>query len=333
VIIPTTTAEEAVFFWPVYLLYSLFEMNALELETVLLPNLLQGVGFLQIISPDVFHYSILISLITAIGVLVGLSLGLIGGGGSILAVPLLVYVIGLDPHVAIGTSALVVGINALVNFIDHKKRGHVLLNKSLLFAIPGVVGTVIGSQLGLLTPASSLLILFALFMITIAIKMLIEKKNMKGHLGVHFKKTKSLKDNLQKDQLDIEENNSVTNAGHKNVKMVIMGFLVGLGAGYFGIGGGFLIVPSLMYLDVNIVNSIGTSLLPVSFFGLTTAVTYSLSGQINFIIAILLIFGGIVGGKVGTALSSRASKIVLTRIFSILLITVAVYIIIKTIMW
>jgi uncharacterized membrane protein YfcA len=291
------------------------------------------VGFLQIISPDVFHYSILISLITAIGVLVGLSLGLIGGGGSILAVPLLVYVIGLDPHVAIGTSALVVGINALVNFIDHKKRGHVLLNKSLLFAIPGVVGTVIGSQLGLLTPASSLLILFALFMITIAIKMLIEKKNMKGHLGVHFKKTKSLKDNLQKDQLDIEENNSVTNAGHKNVKMVIMGFLVGLGAGYFGIGGGFLIVPSLMYLDVNIVNSIGTSLLPVSFFGLTTAVTYSLSGQINFIIAILLIFGGIVGGKVGTALSSRASKIVLTRIFSTLLITVAVYIIIKTIMW
>jgi uncharacterized membrane protein YfcA len=170
-------------------------------------------------------------------------------------------------------------------------------------------------------------------MITIAIKMLIEKKNMKGYLGVHFKKTKSLKDNLQKDQLDIEENNSVTNAGHKNVKMVIMGFLVGLGAGYFGIGGGFLIVPSLMYLDVNIVNSIGTSLLPVSFFGLTTAVTYSLSGQINFIIAILLIFGGIVGGKVGTALSSRASKIVLTRIFSILLITVAVYIIIKTIMW
>jgi uncharacterized membrane protein YfcA len=308
-------------------------MNALELETVLLPNLLQAVGFLQIISPDVFHYSILISLITAIGVLVGLSLGLIGGGGSILAVPLLVYIIGLDPHVAIGTSALVVGINALINFIDHKKRGHVLLNKSLLFAIPGVVGTVIGSQLGLLTPASSLLILFALFMITIAIKMLIEKKNMKGYLGVHFKKTNSLKDNLQKDQLDIEENNSVTNAGYKNVKMVIIGFLVGLGAGYFGIGGGFLIVPSLMYLDVNIVNSIGTSLLPVSFFGLTTAITYSLSGQINFIIAILLIFGGIVGGKVGTALSSRASKIVLTRIFSILLITVAVYIIIKTIMW
>lgn len=143
---------------------------------------------------------------------------------------------------------------------------------------------------------------------------------------------KSLKDNVQKDQPDIE-NNLVTNKRYKNMKVVIMGFRVGLGAGYFGIGGGFLIVPSLMYLDVNIVNSIGTSLLTVSFFGLTTAISYSLSGQINFFIAILLICGGILGGKVGTALSSRASKTLLTRIFSILLITVAVYIIIKTIMW
>jgi len=113
----------------------------------------------------------------------------------------------------------------------------------------------------------------------------------------------------------------------------MLGTLVGLAAGYFGIGGGFLIVPSLMYLDINIVNSIGTSLLPVSFFGLTTAASYSLSGQINFFIAILLICGGIVGGKVGMALSSRASKTLLTKIFSILLITVAIYIIIKTIMW
>ena len=325
------TAAAGVFFSPVYFLYSLYEMNGLEHESVFLSMLLQGMGFLQIVPQDVFHYSILISLITAIGALVGLSLGLIGGGGSILAVPLLVYVIGLEPHMAIGTSALVVGINAIVNFIDHKKRGHVLLNKSLLFAIPGVVGTVIGSQLGLLTPASSLLILFAVFMITIAIKMLIEKKNIKEYIHAHFKKIKSLKDNIQKNQPDIE-NTLVTNKRYRNIRVVIMGFLVGLGAGYFGIGGGFLIVPSLMYLDVNIVNSIGTSLLPVSFFGLTTAISYSLSGQINFFIAILLISGGIVGGKVGTALSSRASRTHLTRIFSILLITVALYIIIKTIM-
>lgn len=309
-------------------------MNGLEFESILLPNLLQGTGFLhlQIVSQELLHYSILTSLIIAIGSLVGLSLGLIGGGGSILAVPLLVYVIGLEPHMAIGTSALVVGINALVNFIDHKKRGHVLLNKSLLFAIPGVVGIIIGSQLGLLTPSSSLLILFALFMIAIATKMLVERQNTKECLDSQFKKRKPLKNNIQKNQLGIKNDNLVTSKRYKNMKAAIMGFLVGLGAGYFGIGGGFLIVPSLMYLDINIVNSIGTSLLPVSFFGLTTAMSYSFAGHINFLIAIVLIFGGIIGGKVGTALSSRASKILLTRIFSVLLIAVALYIIIKTTM-
>ena len=127
------------------------------------------------------------------------------------------------------------------------------------------------------------------------------------------------------------ETNSGINKRYKHLKVAIIGTLVGLAAGYFGIGGGFLIVPSLMYLNINIVNSIGTSLLPVSFFGLTTAASYSLSGQINFLIALLLICGGIVGGKVGTILSSKASKTLLTKIFSVLLITVAIYIIIKTI--
>lgn len=329
------TAE--VFFWPIYFLYFIFEMICIEAESLLLQNPLQVISFLQIISADLIQYSILISLVTVIGILVGLSLGLIGGGGSILAVPLLVYVIGLDPHIAIGTSALVVGINALISFIDHKKKGHVLLNKSLLFAIPGVVGTLIGSYLGLLTPASSLLILFALFMISVAIKLLIQKKDKKNDKDV-------IDDYLQETTKDNKagqktrgqptiETNSDTNKRYKHLKVAIMGTLVGLAAGYFGIGGGFLIVPSLMYLDINIVNSIGTSLLPVSLFGLTTAASYSLSGQINFLIAILLICGGIVGGKVGMVLSSRASKTLLTKIFSVLLITVAIYIIIKTIMW
>ena len=98
-------------------------MICVDLESLLLQNLLQVISFSQIISADLIYYSFLIFLVTAIGMLIGLSLGLIGGGGSILAVPLLVYVIGLEPHVAIGTSALVVGINALISFFDHKKKG------------------------------------------------------------------------------------------------------------------------------------------------------------------------------------------------------------------
>jgi uncharacterized membrane protein YfcA len=115
--------------------------------------------------------TILLSLIS--GVVVGFSLGLIGGGGSILAVPLLLYVVGIsDAHVAIGTSALAVGVNALNNMIHHYKRGYVKIKEGLRFAIPGMAGTILGSQLGLLTPSNRLLIVFGIFMIIISVRML-----------------------------------------------------------------------------------------------------------------------------------------------------------------
>ena len=113
---------------------------------------------------------------------------------------------------------------------------------------------------------------------------------------------------------------------------MIIGFLVGLGAGYLGIGGGFLIVPSLVHFGLNIVDAIGTSLLPVSIFGFTTAARYSISDQIDWIISLLFIIGGIAGGKAGSLLSSKLSNDKLSKIFSLLLIVVAIYIIIKTIL-
>lgn len=260
---------------------------------------------------------------------------MIGGGGSIFAVPLLVYVIGLEPHVAIGTSAFAVAVNALINLLYHKKKGHVYFKKGILFAIPGVIGTVIGSQLGLLTPANSLLILLALLMVAIAIKMLIEKNNSKKEdddnddkKSIVISKDESNKSINKKDN---KKNQSLDHPD-KNLQFMIIGFLVGLGAGYLGIGGGFLIVPSLVHFGLNIVDAIGTSLLPVSIFGFTTAARYSISDQIDWIISLLFIIGGIAGGKAGSLLSSKLSNDKLSKIFSLLLIVVAIYIIIKTIL-
>ena len=114
------------------------------------------------------------------GAAVGFSLGLIGGGGSILAVPLLIYVVGVaNTHVAIGTSALAVGTNALINMLHHRRRGHVKVNEGVLFTIPGAVGTIIGAQLGLLTPSEDLLMLFAVFMIALSLTML-PRRNTKS---------------------------------------------------------------------------------------------------------------------------------------------------------
>ncbi len=244
------------------------------------------------------------------GIVVGFSLGLIGGGGSILAVPLLVYVIGVGPHVALGTSALAVAANALASLIHHKKVGHVKIKEGFAFAIPGVIGALIGAQLGLLTPSKHLLFLFGLFMIVMAIIMWRRKPVIPSNETHHEHGTFFV---------------------HKN-RIIITGFAVGSAAGYFGIGGGFLIAPALMYAaSLNIIDAIGTSLLPVSAFGLTTAIRYSLEGQIQWLVSALFIMGGLGGGFIGTRLSTKINRERLSKIFSIILILVALFIIMKTI--
>ena len=252
---------------------------------------------------------IIVSLSIISGVIVGFSLGMIGGGGSVLAVPLLLYVIGVrDAHLAIGTSALAVGVIAGINLLGHKKLGNIQIKKGLFFAIPGIAGTLVGAQLGLWTPAENLLILFAGFMGVVGFLML--KRNATKH--------------------EVTNGNSSLILLKKNVSL--SGFSVGVLAGYFGIGGGFLIVPTIMYSGgLNIIQAIGTSLVSVSSFGLTTAARYFAAGQVDIIIAALLIIGGVVGGYLGVKTSERIPKENLSKIFAALLFVIAAYIVIRTI--
>ncbi len=267
-----------------------------------LVSLLAILDLSQISNIQLSPITIFLSLVS--GIIVGFTLGLIGGGGSILAVPLLIYVVGLQPHAALGTSALAVAVNAVTNLIQHKKEGRVKIKKGVLFATPGIVGAFFGAQLGLLTPANHLLILFGLFMIGIAIFMLRHK----------------------------HATQNVTNQRIHRGRLVFTGLLVGIAAGYFGIGGGFLIAPTLIYAGgLNIIDAIGTSLLPVSAFGFTTAMRYALDSQINWIVAMLFISSGIGGGILGTRLSTKVPLGRLAKIFAILLILVAVYIIIQNV--
>src|ERR1700737_4308190 len=109
----------------------------------------------------------------ASGALVGFSLGLVGGGGSILAVPLMVYVVGVpDAHVAIGTSAIAVAANAAVNLSNHARGGTVVWSCALMFAVAGIIGAFLGSIFGKMIDGQKLLALFALVMLVIAMLML-----------------------------------------------------------------------------------------------------------------------------------------------------------------
>ena len=112
------------------------------------------------------------ALTVVCGALVGLTLGLIGGGGSILATPLLLYVVGLAPHVAIGTGALSVSANALFNFAGHARCGNVRWTSALIFAVVGALGAIGGSTLGKHFDGQRLLLLFAILMIVVGVLML-----------------------------------------------------------------------------------------------------------------------------------------------------------------
>ncbi|MCC5998979.1 MAG: sulfite exporter TauE/SafE family protein, partial [Thermofilum sp.] len=235
------------------------------------------------------------------GGIVGFSLGLIGGGGSIPAVPLLIYLVGYsDPHGAIGTTALAVGINALLNIIPHALKRHVNFRLGVIFSSTGVIGVYLGSELGLMTEGRRLLFLFSLLMIIVAIDML-----------------RSKKENFSKG-FQVAKNSFLKLAG--------AGLGVGFLSGFFGIGGGFLIVPALTtFSNIDIVQAIGTSQIAVSSFGFLTAIKYLLKGYVNITFALLYVVGGIIGGWAGTYFMSMIPQSTLKKIYAVIIFLVALY--------
>ena len=239
----------------------------------------------------------------ASGALVGFSLGLVGGGGSILAVPLMVYVVGVpDAHVAIGTSAMAVAANAAVNLSNHARGGTVMWSCALTFAAAGIAGAFAGSIFGKMLDGERLLALFALLMLVIAVLML----KTRSRIGLP----------------DVQISWANTPA------IVGLGLATGTLSGFFGIGGGFLIVPALMLATgMPIMNAVSSSLVAVTAFGLTTAASYAYSGLISWGLAGLFIVGGIAGGLIGTRsarlLSARRGA--LNIVFAAVIIAVALY--------
>jgi len=242
------------------------------------------------------------------GSAVGFSLGLIGGGGSILAVPLLLYVVGIgDAHVAIGTSALAVAANAFGNLIGHWRAANVKWPCAATVAGAGIAGAAIGSSLGKLVDGQKLLFLFALAMIAVGAAML-RPRAAAGDPGVRI--TPAIA-----------------------VRLVVVGVIVGAFSGFFGIGGGFLIVPGIMLgSGMAILSAIGSSLLSVGAFGLTTAINYAISGLIDWKVAALFIIGGLVGGIFGTRTAVRlaADRRKLIYTFAAVIFAVAIYMLVRT---
>ena len=252
-----------------------------------------------------------ILLALAAGGVIGIILGLVGGGGSILAVPLLVYVVGVEStQAAIGTAAVAVAANALIGVGGHARGGTVKWRCALAFAGAGMVGAAMGAEIGKAFDGARLLLLFGLLMIGVGVMM--------------FRPRKSVPDpdvRLTRDSAAI-----------LLPRLLPAGLGVGLAAGFFGIGGGFLIVPALMAAThMPLRYAVGTSLVVVAALGFTTAASYALSGYVDWPLTGLLIAGGAAGSMLGILAGRKLSahKNLLDRLFALVVIGAGLYVVVR----
>ncbi|BAU88821.1 hypothetical protein MPPM_0216 [Methylorubrum populi] len=216
----------------------------------------------------------------ASGSVVGLILGLAGGGGSILAVPMLIHVVGLrNVHVAVGTGAFAVAACSLVNLIGHLRMARVPWHAAGWFGIAGILAALLGADLGKQLDGSRLQFLFALVMLAAAGLM------------------------IRRRFVPLAPRQSAT--GGRVPKLVGYGGATGLMSGFFGIGGGFLVVPGLVAATgMPLISAIGCSLVVITAFGLTTGLSYALSQLVDWALVLAFVVGGAAGGLAGLRLRS-----------------------------
>jgi hypothetical protein len=219
------------------------------------------------------------------GVPIGLAIGLIGGGGSLLALPLLVYVVGVtSPHAAIGTAAVTVALNAAAGVAAHARAGNIKWPCAVVFAAAGIAGAGLGAEAAKLLDGARLLAAFGVLMLIVG-AFLLRQRRTAPQPNVRL---------------------SPETAGHLLPRLVPIGFGVGLAAGFFGIGGGFLIVPGLIFATAMPLGvAVGTSLVIVTTLGAVTALSYAWSGLVDWPLTALLVLGGAIGSSVGMRIGRR----------------------------
>ena len=253
------------------------------------------------------------------GCVVGFALGLTGGGGSLLAVPMLVYGLSIAPREAIGISLAAVGATALLGVIPRWRNGEIEVGTGLLFAFAGMVGAPLGTWVAGMIPEAVLLTMFAVLMLVVAVRMWI--KGATTHAA------------LQKSTCERDESGQLKLTTPCALLLLAIGTLTGFLSGMFGVGGGFVIVPALvLFSKMPIHRAVATSLLVIVLVSLSGVASHIAAGRdISWEVTGLFIAGGYLGLQLGSRLAKRLSGPRLQRLFAGAIICVAVLIIVKTV--
>ncbi len=242
-------------------------------------------------------------LALGLAVLIGISLALLGGGGSIITVPVLVYAAGVTPQAAVPMSLAIVGA---VSFLGaaQKARGGLVHGQAVgTFGASGVFGAMLGAQFTRLVPPNVLLLLFALLMLAVALKMWRRPRRTTAHA-----------------------------AECKPVRCLAAGFVVGLLTGFLGVGGGFLLVPALVYFALlSLPVAVGTSLAIIALNSLGGLLGHWKTAGDHWQLTGLFLLAAMAGMLAGLPLTKRISAGALNRGFAIFVAAVGLFVIGQTV--
>jgi uncharacterized membrane protein YfcA len=261
-----------------------------------------------------------------LGLVVGFSLGLTGGGGAIFAIPLMVYGLGIPAREAVGISLLTVGCTACVGFVQRARRGMVEFPTGLLFALAGMAGAPIGSRIADTLPEPILLASFSGLMVAIALRMWLKADDKVAHLSIIDRENDG-----PACRRDPEGKLRLTS--QCALLLGVVGLSTGILTGMFGVGGGFIIVPALVsFACMGIQRAIGTSLLVVTLVSLSGTASHILSGkELSLATAGLFTAGSLIGLFLGSSLAQRVAGPNLQRVFAVSILLVAIYVILKNV--
>lgn len=253
-------------------------------------------------------------MLTTLGLsaVIGLALGLLGGGGSILTVPMLVYVLHVEPKQAIVTSFVVVGLSSLLALISHARRNSVCWKSGLAFGFSGMLGALGGSRLAVQFSSELLMGLFGL------VSLLIGGLMMRGQLKQQAVSPPS------------------THSGScplrvPYLRVLFDGFLVGGLTAMVGVGGGFMIVPAMtLLIGLPMQAAVGTSLLVIAMNAAAGLIGYSQHLSLDLDLTLLVAAGTLIGSFLGARLSGYIRPQALRRIFAAMVMAVAAYVLWQT---
>lgn len=267
-----------------------------------------------------------------LGCIIGLTLGLTGAGGSVFAVPLLIYVIGLSPQEAIGISLAAVSLCALYGTLIRIRSGHILWLPASVFAIIGSLFSPIGNWLNQFLSTQTLMMSFALLVSVIAIR-LWHQAIRQPEFSEIVRSRKSLQLEEASSPVCIMNHLQPFKIGPRCLGgMLMAASLTGLLSGLFGVGGGFIIVPALLYLTrIKMIEAVSTSLFVitlVSGFGFLSYVLHNPMNQTSLLIQVIA--GGAIGMTLGVFLSQRLAGPTLQKIFALLMGLTSLWIMLQT---